>query len=63
MKVKVIKSKPRDKAQASIRQLIGKTFKVIGEVDKEDGDTVTVRSFLFGGKIVLNKDEYEVIKP
>ena len=61
MRVKVIASKPQDKAQASIHQLIGKTFKVIGEVDHENGDTVSVRSFLFGGIIVLNKDEYEVI--
>ena len=55
--------KIRDKAQASIHQLVGKTFKVIGEVDHENGDTVSVRSFLCGGKTVLNKEEYEVVRP
>jgi len=61
MRIKVIVSKPRDAGQASIHQLIGKTFEVIGEVDHENGDTVSVRSKLFDGIIVLNKEEYEVI--
>jgi hypothetical protein len=60
MRVRVIRSKPADKGQCPIKNLIGKEFTVIGKPDEEDG-SVAVNCKEFGGRIRLNKEEYEVI--
>jgi|GEM_PF-4785378 len=64
MKVRVIASKPDTQriavAQLSIEHLIGKIYEV-KYYDKED-QSVTVYEESFGGDIVLNKDEYELVK-
>ncbi|ANB57161.1 hypothetical protein GFC29_1381 [Anoxybacillus sp. B7M1] len=64
MKVKVIANKPdtrpRTGAQLPIEHLIGKIYEV-KYYDKED-QSVTVYEESFGGDIVLNKNEYEIMK-
>lgn len=58
MKIKVVASKPTED-QESIEPLIGKEFDA--KPVFEEGQ-VRINSDEFGGEVILNKNEYEVIQ-
>lgn len=60
MKIKVIASKPRE-GQSGIALLIGR--KLNAKIDREDGTATVQESEVFAGQIVLNKGEYQIVKP
>ena len=55
MKIKIIASKPADKGQGGIENIIGKTFNVIR---RYKNGSVQVHSLDFHGNISVNKGEY-----
>ncbi len=58
-KVKVTASSPQ-KGQRQIPELIGREYKVL-DYDQETGE-VSVHDDGFGGRIILQKSEYQVVE-